>query len=205
MENKIDLSKIFGQIWGYVGLPFPEIIIRGIPTAAQQKFAADSFPDMMTAKYLKTTSEKGVSYRTGDSDLFMPVWISEIENNALEYLLPNAVTSLSSQMHIVTTNLVNRDGSVKEQIAASDWEIRIRGVLIGEGENYPESETQLLVDWYKKKKALYIQNVRTAICLQQREKVIMSNLELKELRGFENIQPYEIQLVSDIEFDLYIA
>jgi hypothetical protein len=135
--------------------------------------------------------------------MFMPIWISEIDNNALEYLLPNTVMSLSSQMRIVTTNLVNRDGSVKEQIAASDWEIRIRGILIGEGDNYPESETQMLVDWYKKKKAMYIQNVRTAICLEQREKVIMNSLELKELRGFENTQPYEIQFVSDVEFDLY--
>jgi hypothetical protein len=62
----------------------------------------------------------------------------------------------------------------------------------------------LLVDWFKKKKALYIQNVRTATCLEQREKVIITNLEIKELRGFENVQPYELQLVSDIDFSLYI-
>jgi hypothetical protein len=205
--KEIDIAKIFRETWGFVGLPFPEIIVRGAATRKNQQAAAEIFEEMVSVSEKKSVSEKGASYRYPNGngiDAFMPIWLSEIDNSAIEYLLPNTVSSMSSQLRIVTTQLVNRDGSVKEQTGMDEWKIRVRGVLVGTGDDYPEAETQLLVDWYKKKKSLYIQNVRTAICLEQREKVIITNLELRELRGFENTQPYELELVSDIDFSLYV-
>jgi hypothetical protein len=204
MSNEIDLNKIFNQVWGFIGLPFPEIIIRSIPVKAK---TPEVFEEFMSVQNKISISEKGVSYRMLNEngiDAFMPVWLSEIDNNALEYLLQNTIMSMSSRLSIVTTQLVNRDGTVKEQISMDEWSIRIRGVLIGEGDNYPETETQQLVNWYKKKKALCIQNVRTALCLEQLEKVIITNLDLKELNGYENTQPYELQLLSDVDFNLYL-
>ncbi len=209
MANVIDLARIYKDTWGFVGLPFPEIIIRGIPTKSETTFTAEIFKDMQpVAGYTEQNlSNQGVSYRANignDVTAFLPIWLSEGDRNAQEYLLPNTILSMTSKKNIVKTALVNRDGTVKEQISIDDWDLRIRGVLVGKGDNYPEEEKQLMVDWYKRKKSMNIQNVKTAICLEGKEKVVIEDLSFPEIRGFENTQPYEMRLSSDVEFDLYI-
>lgn len=205
MSNAIDLKKIFSATWGFIGLPFPEMVIKGLPTKRENTFPAANFTFETVERY--RLSDKGVAYRyinLRGVEVYMPVWLSTNENNALEYMLPNAVMSLTSKANIVVTPLVNRDGTVKEEISLDDWEIRIRGVMVGEGSNYPEQEVQTLVNWYTTRASFYIQNVRTAIALTDREKVVITDLNLPELRGFENVQPYEIKLISDKDFSLYI-
>jgi hypothetical protein len=208
--NIIDIEKmrkIFGATWGFIGLPFPEMIIKGLPTKQEGKFQAEEFNLYDKNETVLGISELGVQYRAINSmgsEVFMPVWLSEHDRNATEYLLPNTVMSITSRKNIVTTPLVNRDGSVKEEISLGDWEIQIRGVLIGRYNNYPEAEKQIMVEWYKRRKAFNIQNVRTAICLDKNEKVVITELKFPEIRGFENTQPYEMRLLSDLEFSLYV-
>ena len=207
MINTIDIKKIFAETWGYIGLPFPVTIIDRL-SGTPQNYAAEKF-DRFNANfksYRKNISEKGVSIYTSlrGIDVFMPVWLSEQVRDAQEYLLPNTVMSLSNKVNIVTTHLVNRNASVKEEISMDDWQIDIKGVIVGSDNNYPDHEVQMLTKWYKKGIALNIQNARTAICLGENEKVVMTNLKFPELRGFENTQPYEFSLISDVEFSLYI-
>jgi len=205
MSNAIDLKKIFGYTWGFIGLPFPEMVIRGLPIERKRTFAGEEFsfptPEMLT------TSAKGVSYyyqNSSGNSVFMPIWLSTVNNNTLMYLLPNTVMSLGIKANIVTTNLVNRNGTVKEEISDDDWELRIKGVLVGVGNSYPEEEMQTLINWREKRQAFNIQNVKTAICLGENEKVVITRLHFPENRGFQNTQPYELELVSDREFSLYI-
>ena len=211
MANIIDLPKIFNQTWGFIGLPFPEIVIKSIPTRSQTTFVGEIFNDMRPRSVIGNEhdiSSQGVKFRTrvnGDIIAFLPIWLSETDRNALEYLLPNTHLSMTSKKTIIKTPLVNRDGTVKEQITMEDWDIRIRGVLVSKDDNYPEEEKQMLVNWYKNKKAMNIQNVKTSICLEGREKVIIEALSFPEIRGFENTQPYEMQLCSDVEFSLYLT
>ena len=203
MINTIDLQKIFKDVWGYISPPYPEILAKtivGIP----HKYTAENYK--FDPKGVQVYSQQGVSIRTsGDKgiEIFMPVWLSET-GNATEYLLPNTMMSIMSKKNIVTTTLVNRDGTVKEEISMGDWEINIKGVLVGKGSRYPEEEKQKMVDWYKEKKTFNIQNARTAICLADCEKVVITELRFPEIRGFENTQPYELKLLSDVEFSLYI-
>lgn len=207
MSNAIDLKKIFSYTWGFIGLPFPEMVIKGLPVVKRERsfIAAD---DMTFDVWLKNEiSEKGVSIRHKNSkgvEIFMPIWLSSNDSDALEYLLPNTVMSISSKANIVTTALVNRDGTFKEEISLDDWEISIRGVMVGEGNNYPEQAVQTLTNWYATRAAFNIQNARTAICLSGGEKIVITDLRFPEIRGFENTQPYELKLISDKEFSLYI-
>ena len=203
MTNTIDLHKIFKDTWGYVGLPYPEIIaVRGMP----QKYDTDKYS--FSPKYKVKHSQQGVSIRTNNEngvEIFMPVWLSKLDREAMQYLLPNTMMSITSKKNIVTTTLVNRDGTVKEEISMGDWEINIRGVLVGREDFYPDGEKQILVDWYKEKATFNIQNARTAICLSENEKVVITELRFPEIRGYENTQPYELKLLSDVEFSLFIG
>jgi len=188
MINRIGLEKIFRDTWGYIGLPFPEFITEGIPERVKNSMLGVPF-------YTKNSNGR---------ELFMPIWLSENDRDSKEYLLPNTVMSLSNKKEIVTTKLVNRDGSVKEEISLNDWEIDIKGVLVSNDNSYPEKDFTKINEWFKNRIALNIQNARTAICLAGGEKVVITDLRFPEIRGFENTQPYELKLISDIEFSLYI-
>lgn len=205
MINSVDLRRIFGLTFGFVGLPFPEIVIESIPIVRKRSFEGPEFDFEPTD--LKTTSAKGVSYyhlNSNGNSVFMPIWLSTVDNNALMYLLPNTVMSLGLQTHIVTTRLPNRHGTVKEEVADDDWEIKVRGIIVGKGNSYPEEEVQTLIDWRNNRQAFSIQNVKAAICLEEGERVVITRLNLPENRGFQNTQPYEIELLSDREYSLYI-
>ena len=205
MTNIIDLQRIFKDTWGYIGLPFPEIMAKAIVGIPQQYRAGEyHFERPIEPIY----SQKGVSIRIENEkgiDIFMPIWLSNADREAMQYLLPNTMMSLTSKKNIVVTPLVNRDGTVKEEISLGDWEINIKGVLVGFGNSYPDAEKQTLVNWYKEKRAFHIQNARTAVCLGDNEKVVITELNFPEIRGYENTQPYELKLLSDVEFSLYIS
>lgn len=204
MINTVDLKKIFKETWGYVGLPFPEIVLNGILMKNKtQDF--EEFRFNLLEK--KQTNKLGVPYYSQNSldrEIYMPIWLSESDKSATEYLLPNTVMSISSKKEIVTTKLVNRDGSFKEEISMDDWEIDVKGVLVSSGSNFPEEEYAKLNEWYKKRTKFNILNARTAFCLADNEKVVITSLRFSEMRGFENVQPYELKLTSDIEFSLYV-
>ena len=204
MINTIDIQRIFRDVWGFSAPPFPEIVAGMLVRDKKASYHANEFELEVHEKMEQ--SQMGVSYygiNTLRNEVFMPVWISEADN-FLEYLLPNTTMSLTSRKNIVITPLVNRDGTVKEEISIDDWEIRIKGVMIGKYNQYPEEEKQRLVEWYMKKRSLYVQNVRTAICLTGKEQVIMTELAFPELRGFENVQPYELKMISDTAFSLIV-
>ncbi|MCL2245853.1 MAG: DUF6046 domain-containing protein [Lentimicrobiaceae bacterium] len=205
MINTIDLQRIFKETWGYIGKPFPEVIAKVIVGIPQSYRAGQYNFDYQTPQ---CTSQLGVSIRwDGEkgAEIFMPIWLSDADREAMQYLLPNTTMSLMNRKNIVTTTLANRDCTVKEEISRGDWEINIRGILVGEGNHYPEEEKALLVQWYKEKKTFNIQNARTAICLDDNEKIVITELNFPEIKGFENTQPYELKLLSDVEFSLYIS
>ncbi len=73
---------------------------------------------------------------------------------------------------------------------------------------------QELIDLYKTGISLGIQNVRTAMAFYGEsgnsqngigdEMVVISDLKLPEIQGRKNCQAFEINLKSDLAFDLYI-
>jgi hypothetical protein len=201
---EINLKEIFKQAWGYVAPLYPEFVVRGLLT--KNDFLADdfNFPAIATKKKI---SDKGVSLYAVNGlyrEVFMPVWLSEKDTYSKTYLIPNTTISITSKKNVVITPLVNRDGSVKEEISIDDWDINIKGVIVSKGFDYPDTEVQTLIDWYQKRVALNIQNAKTAMCLGETEKVIIMDLSLPEVKGFENTQPFELKLVSDTPFSLYI-
>ncbi len=197
--NVIDLKQIFKETWGYTGMPFPTFIVKGIPKTMLPSYK-------FTAAVKNEMGSLGVPFYAKNSnnrEVFMPTWLSENDRTAMSYMIPNSVMSLSNKKEIVTTKMVNRDGTVKEEISLGEWMINIKGVIVSKNSSYPEAEVKMMVEWYRKRTALQIQNARTAICMTGDEKVVITDLKIPEIKGFENTQPYEISLISDIEFSLY--
>jgi hypothetical protein len=194
---QIDLSKIVKDVWGGV---YPEFLWNRIPAmdAPDKKgyvFARDVTNDM---------SSKGVPFYIYNKGVraFMPTWLSASPQGADKFLLQNSVMTITNKKKIVTTELINRGGTVKEEISIGDWELTVKGLIVSNNRSYPEYEVQKLLNLYKRKSALWVNNARTAMCMTDGERVIMTDFNLPTLSGYENIQPYEIKLLSDIEFEL---
>ncbi len=205
VQTIIDIQKVFENTWGYIALPYPEILVKRFLNAKVSKTA--EYDDMQQGWIKNYYSDLGVPLYHSDeqyTDLFLPIWLFEKDNADDKYLLPLSIMSMTCRKNIVTTPLVNRNGTVKEEISREDWEINVRGVMVGFDNNYPEEQVQLLNDWWEKSAALNIENAKTAICLNESEKVVITSLSLPEVKGFENTQPYEMKLISDIPFSLYL-
>ncbi|MES2701869.1 MAG: DUF6046 domain-containing protein [Bacteroidota bacterium] len=159
------------------------------------------------------TSSLGIEY-------YMPVTLSYEETEPLpeqdgtltivkKYDLPYPVISMSSKKTFVETALTERSGTVKELINVQDYEITVRGFLIGTTHEFPESEMTQLRSIYEKNIAVSISSALTDIFLlrprrNSSDKVVLKELVLPSLTGVKNVRPYELRMVSDEAFNLVI-
>jgi len=199
-----DIKDLFSIIWNYKALPFPfvfnpsskvthEITDYNIPKG-NRKTKTDRGEDLYGKNLL------GV-------EVFMPVKLKDpIAKTELQ--LENTLLDISLKKTIIETLLVNRQNCVKEIIAVEDWEINIKGIIVSADEqyynSYPDREVKKLRDMVYVGNALEIINALTDLCFSQNEKVIITNFRLLDARGLENAQPFEIEMSSDIAFELII-
>jgi hypothetical protein len=115
-------------------------------------------------------------------------------------LPPATMIDFSRAKRIVETEVQGRDGSVKELIGMSDWLLRIRGVIVGDGYGYPYAYISRLRDFFEYGGVV---RVEARICeeLGIRDAVLM-NLDLPRQEGFVNMQPFTIELTADLAVEL---
>ena len=142
------------------------------------------------------------SFNSNGNEVFMPIWLKDNLGN--KFLLPNTVIDMSNKKTIVETPMVNRKGSVKEEISIEDWDINIKGIIVSSDYDYPDELVQQLNSWYNLGYALEIINAKTGLILEDQEKVVLKSLRFPEVKGMKNIQPFEMNLVSDYDFQLII-
>ena len=191
-------------------------------------------PETFNPKFSKTYGEvEGMRVGSGmggspyyeegiNGKVFMPVTISfEDEGQTAfggagsdsdqkpnkSWQLPNPVVSIESRKHIIDTALTERRGTVKEMINTSDYEIMIRGLIVGPTQDFPEDQVAMLRDAYEQNKPVSIASAVTDIFLLRpdrsgSDKVVIAEMRLPVLRGVKNVRPYELKLISDETFNL---
>lgn len=195
---EIDLRGIIRDVWSGV---YPEFLWNKIPQVETSQRPGYEFKNTQ----VKNVSNLGVPFYITTSrgvTAFMPTWLSASPQGADRFLLQNSMMTITNRKKIVTTELINRGGTVKEEISIGDWELTVKGLIVSTNKSYPENEVAKLLSLYKSRSVLWLNNARTAMCMENGERVIMTDLNLPALAGYENIQPYEIKLVSDVEFEL---
>lgn len=121
--------------------------------------------------------------------------------------LPYPIVTISSKKTIVETALTERRGTVKELINVQDYEIVIKGFLIGKGNEFPEEDVATLRAIYELNTPVSIQCPLTDVFLLQAGRkgsdyVVIKDLKILPISGVKNIRPYELHLVSDEVFNL---
>ena len=177
----LDIVKLYGDYFGYIGLPF-------IPGSKEiPNYKANDFQDISILENDNYTNKKDILGRS----LFDEIILDNIS-------LDIARLNLSMQKTIVKTVVAGRAGTVKELISAQDYRITIKGLFYNFDSNkYPESQVEKLKEIYEKNTAIEIKSRLANIF--EITKVVIESLSFEEQKQ-QNIQAYSIILVSDDDF-----
>ena len=176
---EFDLNKLYASTFGYVALPYPlgGLRLPDVKGGLQNIANALAGKDMLGRTF------------------FMPV---ALDNKAL----PNTFINITAVKHIIKTPVTGRNGTVKEIANIEDFKIKIRGFCINyQSNDYPIDEVEKLQELFDKNISLPINN---SLCeLFGVNMAIVESLNLPE-QQFQNVQAYEINLISDDDFDVII-
>ncbi len=153
-----------------------------------------------------------------DEDMFGREFFMPVRINGM--LIPFAVISCSWKKTIISTPLVERGGTVKEMISIDDYPINIKGILINPGDDWPEAGVLEMFSLFKINESLTMRSALTDIFLSGNSrdinggdkwgsssdtdghKVIIKEIKRPAVSGVEHAKPFEMDLESDLIYDL---
>ena len=105
--------------------------------------------------------------------------------------------------NIVKTDIIGRDGSPKEYIGESDFEITIRGVICGDNGVYPFDRVSNLVEFLRQKTSLgivsqYLNNIFDI------NEIVVREYAFEQAEGSQSHQKFEIMCWSDKPVEVLI-
>jgi len=207
-EFKIDINNIlFSQFGVYSLLHYPE---------------AGALPDEVSAgdfgKISVVTDDPSDGNSLLGTPVFAPVFISGGTYQTLKlvkgvpttvsvdydgYDFPSTTLCVFNRTkNIVKTRVQGADNSVKELISMDDWTVTISGILGGvPGTNkYPDVEVQALRNLFEVPAALQVSG--RLFNLLGIKNLVLENLNLPQLEGIKNIQPFQMTASSDTPLEI---
>jgi hypothetical protein len=118
--------------------------------------------------------------------------------------LPHPVISGELVMNVVDTELTERNGFVSERINFRGYRIRVRGFIMGDGNEFPEDDVETLERLVKLGIPVRISSVVTDLMLADvpDRLVTIRRLVWPEIAGVQHVKPYELELMSEVAFNL---
>ncbi len=128
----------------------------------------------------------------------------QVTSPQFSYIFPDwPLFDIAPSWTIKKENILGGNGTVKEYIQQDDFEIKIRGFLINySSQDYPE---QLVTDFWRAincQKSIGISS--KVFNILQIKNIIVKSAQLPSLEGYMNIQPFEIDCISDEAIELLI-
>ncbi len=200
-----DLMEIFKSVFGYTAPPFLFSLQNKVENALFKKSKTSEEYEFNSTGERREYNINSVPFYANNAngnEMFLPIWL--IRPDRSELLLQNTVSSLSNKKTIVETPMVNRQGSFKEEISLSDWDMNVKGLIVSTDMDYPDEMVYELTNLYKLGAPLGIQNARTSVVIEGGEQVVIKSLRFPEIKGMKHIQAFEMDLISDNAFSLII-
>lgn len=126
------------------------------------------------------------------------------KNKDFEYTLPDwPLIDIAGANIIVKTPINKRKGTVKEYINEDDYQVNIRGILINYySDEYPYDLLEEFQQIFKKKEALQVTS--PVLNILDIHNLVIENVRYPEVEGFNHIQPFVLQCLSDEPIELEI-
>jgi len=107
-----------------------------------------------------------------------------------------ALISVSQQKNIVMTAVQGKPGTVKEFTSMGDYQINVKGALVGDGSyDYPEERVRQLVRLLEVPDSLEVASQYLQIFNVQ--DVVVESYDFPQREGYQNVQLVDINMVSD--------
>lgn len=143
--------------------------------------------------------------------IFMPLYFepviyigpNEVEIELKGMFIPCAIVEFTMNKRIVTTSLTSSkfQGDINEQEGIGNWDIDIKGMLIGDN-RYPEDLVKNWLSYMKCPQAVGINHELFRIL--DIYNVVFTKPALQNKQGFEHIQPFTVSCISDTPVELII-
>jgi len=203
MINDFNVTDLLQSAIGYKGLPFPGAWFtnKGNPKGA---YSGRDFELDQVSREQKLYTNKGVALYKKDMlgrYYFMPVCFA---HDGEEYEIDCAVVSISRSKTIIETPMVGRRGSIKELISIDDYAINIKGLAIGENQEWPEEKLDRFNELFNINEAIELRCALTSVFLHPSDKLVIKKDSIAMKPGVEHIQIIELDCVTDREFELII-
>lgn len=127
--------------------------------------------------------------------VFSDLLIKESETGEGMYF-DTVLFDVAMEKHIVKTMVQGRKGTVKEYISDGDYSISIRGGIINHGSsNYPSDDVAFFVNLMQIPAPLFV--ISPLLQLFDVQTIVIEKYQFMQRPGYQNIQLFEIDAVSD--------
>lgn len=216
-EIKFDINNAFREVFGvYSRVPLFPLA----ETSAGSATPMADFPDAETIEERENDREDFSMYGNMHGQLLqdrftfghpdIPKIAGEfINEDGLYHLSPYTILEITRVKNIVKTPLQGRDGTVKEFISMGDWDLTFKGFIINPLANeLPHELTAKMLSVFEINSQLTFYSEAFRRWGELRIKgnktpedvcsvIVIEDLKLPSMDGFENVQPFEIKAVSD--------
>jgi len=183
------------------------------PVVPQESASSEPTPFVIEGKKPENLSASGsaltANYR--GQEMWLPVKLFGLDVQKFgnsELLLPYTVIKMSAKKTIIETPMVERQGSVKEQYSIDDYDISLKGFVIGYDKSgkypvWPEEELLMLKKIFELNESVKLDNALSNIFLGSEARVVIKSLDLPETEaGKKHVRPFSMTIVSDSIFTL---
>ncbi|WP_443937095.1 DUF6046 domain-containing protein [Pedobacter sp. MW01-1-1] len=187
--NSFNLADLYQKAFGVKGVRFA--ITTPEKEQAAIHYSSLNVPDVLQApvqSVLGTPIYELITLKDGDLEYTFPDW---------------PLIDVAFSKNIIKTPLKGYNGTVKEFINIDDYQIQIRGILI----NYVNDEYPLdLLDKLKRICSINKELQVTSPVLNQLDihNLVITDVRYPEVEGYNHIQPFVIQALSDEPIELII-
>ena len=150
-----------------------------------------------------TTPNDGIQMRGGTGMVDNEVAIATGDGK-VEIRVTDALIKVEQSKRIVTTQLVNRSGTVKEYVQMGDYVIKINGHLIGEQGKFPYDDlNNILIPLLERAENLKMASKYTEAFGINEVVLTESVFDQNQMKLF-NVMPFELKFVSDSSYEFLV-
>jgi hypothetical protein len=199
----IDVAATFKALYGYI--------------PAQMPAAQPANPYYVEPNVNTRIAGQGLAPLTGLSDMlgrpvFMPITLNAINASTgikTPYNFPFSMLSLKSKKIIKETPMVERGGSVIEEVGISPWEIEMKGFLIDAEDQFPDDQLSSLFKLYTANQAdknIFSVELKCAlsdIFLIPNVNVVITEIEIPAKAKVIGVRDFTMKMIQDSVLNLY--
>jgi hypothetical protein len=190
---QFDLGQIYKDVFGY-----------DAPTTDPDKI---NIPPAVARREQSKLGQPFYATDLSGREFFLPVTIDDI-------LIPFAVLGMTWKKTIVETPMPERGGAVIELINIDTYQFTLKGLLVNETNDFPDDGVMQLFNLFKENNSVTMRSVLSDIVLSGQSnvngddpdghKVVIKEMQWPEVSGVEHVKPFQMNLISDMIFDLEI-